>query len=278
MVMGILPLLLFSMAGRVPMVPEKPYAYTVIEDGEFLKYGVYDGSEKVRDSYEVTRKVPDGRGRYYYMRFMTIVRISSGIKPPSNYSNWQIVSVIDPVKCQTLETTGNIGTNDLETQANMGYGGLFYFHYRLDPDRRIVEYVTKSFKDSLTRTRNFIIKVNTDYPVMDIWNWRFITDRLLDLRTPGIAYQVGPEFMKDPIPTAGFYGKKGIITIKAGTFHYIEEKGVIADPYLGKLLESFISGSSLLIEDSDRRLMLMLRSPGETMVLEEISNVISLRR
>lgn len=102
----------FSMGGKIQIVPMKTNTAIDIPDGEFLHYGYYNGGEKVSDSYQVTRKATNGNGGFFYRIYMDFIPVSSGRKFPENYKNSPVSVLIDPVRGQTLESEGNLNTNE----------------------------------------------------------------------------------------------------------------------------------------------------------------------
>ncbi len=286
----------FSM-GSKQIIPMKTYHFTDIKDGEYLRYGYYNGGEKVMDYYYVTRIVTNGSGDNYYRLYMDIIPVSGAKNLPENYSNWPISALVDPVRAQTIEAEGNLNTNAMDDPSfsSFGFSGLFYFHYQLYrdkgnlsrdkgnlikdkgnliKDKGYIKYTSKSLKDQSIITTSYTINIKPSFPLMDAFSQDFISDRLIDPHSPGIMYFVVPNFTKEPLPVTFKIEKKDILTIKTGTFKVNKIIMYIGDPFLSKLAESFLKNSSVMVEDTDRRLPLKTQVQGYYEVLEEISNVI----
>ena len=265
----------FSMGGK-QLIPMKTYPVTDIKDGEYLRYGYYNGGEKVMDYYYVTRIVTNGKGGIYYRLYMNLISVSGNKKLPKNYSDWPISALIDPVRAQTIEAEGNLNTNAMDDPSfsSFGFGGLFYFHYNLYRDKGYIKYSSKSLKGESILTTSYTINIKPNFPLMDAFSQDFISDRLIDPRSPGIMYFIIPNFMKEPLPMTFKIEKKETLTIKLGTFKANKIVMFTGDPFLGRLAESFLKNSSVMVEDTDRRLPLKTQVQGYYEVLEEISNVI----
>jgi hypothetical protein len=80
--------------------------------------------------------------------------------------------------------------------------------------------------------------------------------RFLDPQSKGSAYMVMPDFMKDPLQYTIQYTGEDTVTTKAGTFRVNKLIFVIADPFVGKLMDSFLKSTYDLVEDSGRRLVI----------------------
>jgi hypothetical protein len=262
----------FSLGGKILDVPMKTYPSVKIKDGEFLHYGMYSRGEKYVDVYYVTIKEKNSSGGFYYRVYEDIIAVSGGRKLPGRYTDWPVSVLIDPVLGSTLESEGNLSTNELKDFASFGVGGLIYWHYQLYPGQGIVKYTSKSMKADEIITKNYRINVKPGFPAMDAFSEGFIISRFIDPHSPGIVYYVIPDFMKEPFPlTVRFAGKENI-TIKAGKFNSLKIVFTMGDPFIGKLMEPFMKDSSLYV-DSERRIPIESKlNSGET-ILEEISNV-----
>ena len=265
----------FSM-GSKHLIPMKTYPVTDIKDGEYLRYGYYNGGEKVMDYYYVTRIVTNETGGIYYKLYMDIISVSGNKKLPKKYSDWPISALIDPVRAQTIEAEGNLNTNDMNDPSfsSFGFSGMFYFHYQLYRDKGYVKYLSKSLQSKSIQTTSYTINVKPGFPLMDAFSQDFISDRLIDPRSPGIMYWVIPNFMKEPLQFTFKIEKKETISVKAGTFKANKVIIYTGDPFLRKLAEPFLKNSCVMVEDSDRRLPLKTQVQGYDEVLEEISNVV----
>ena len=70
--------------------------------------------------------------------------------------------------------------------------------------------------------------------------------------------------------TSDIKGREDIQT-KAGVFHTVKVGMKAADPFLGKLLESYTKEMFIWVEDSDRALVVKTQNVGDTyLMLEKI--------
>ncbi len=255
-------------------IPKKTFNNTAIADGEFLRYGVYKSGEKVSDYYYVARKTNDENGNLLYRFYINLKDAGGGGKEAGNYAGWPVSIIFDPVNGQTVDSEGNINTNALEEMGNMGYGGLTYWHYQLFKDKGYIKYVSRSVKDGRTFTKTFVIKVKTDFPIIDLLSSGIIAGRFIDPGTPGIYYLALPNFLKEPLAvTSSYENSKILITAKPLVFKVRKLKAVMADPFIAGLTGPLMKSLSVYIEDSDRRLMIKSREMQTEIILEEISNI-----
>ena len=265
----------YPMGGKVESIPMKVYTNLNIQDGEFLRYGMYNGGDKVWDYYYVTRITNLREGGFYYRLYMDIIPPKGGKRLPADYTKWPIWALVDPIKAQTIEAEGNIATNAMDDPIYSSYGlsGLFYFHYQLDREKGYAKYMSKSLSGDKIITTSYTVKVITAFPLMEVFSQDFISDRLVDPRSPGVMYWIIPNFMKEPLPMSFKVGKSETLTVKAGTFKVKRITMTMGDPFLAKLGEPILKSSSLLLEDSDRRLPIITENQGYREIIEVISNV-----
>lgn len=262
----------FPMGGKIPNIPMKTYQITDIPDGEFLHYGQYMGGEKIINEYFVTIKEKNSSGGFYYHVYEDLLSATESRKLPENYTNWPVSLLIDPARGSTILSEVKLTTNDLKVFGNFGVGDMIYSHYQFYPDKGIVKYTSKSLRGNEILTKSCTIKVNSDFPLVDAFSSSFIY-RFVNPHTPGVFYYVIPDFMKEPFSLSIHYDKKDTVTTKAGTFHVNKVTVTMGDPFVGKLMEPFLKNSSLMIEDSERRLIVKSILTGSEALLEEVSNV-----
>jgi hypothetical protein len=255
-------------------VPMKTYSRIDIPDGEFLHYSDYFNGEKMVDHYYVTKIVKNGNGGIFYRIYYDILSYGGNRNLPENYENWPVRILIDPVSGSTIDSEGNINQNDLKSYnpSSFGIGGLTYWHYRLFRDKGYVEYVSRSASGEKTLMQTFKVKIDPAFPSTDAFSLLFVY-RLMDTESHGIIYWVMPYFMKDPMPVTLRSIKKETISIKSGTYKTIKVDTVMGDRFFATLMEPFTKYSSVLVEDSDRRLLIKSQVQNKVTLLEEISNV-----
>jgi hypothetical protein len=261
--------------GHKMTAPMKTYAKIDIPDGEFLHYGFYISGDKIFDTYQVARKVTNDSGGLCYRLYLNTVSINGKRKYNPDYRNWPISILIDPEKGQTIESTGRFDTNELQDPAFKiyGYGGLFYFDYKLFPREGYVRYISKSLSGGQVLTKNFRVKIRSDYPVFDAFSTGSILFRVMDTGSSGVVYEVIPDMLKEPLPVSYSFGKKEKINVKAGSFMVCSVITEMADPFIGKLMSPFLKSSRAYVEDSDRKLVVKVDVMDQENMLEGISNV-----
>ena len=136
----------FPLGGKILDIPMKTYPSINIKDGEFLHYGMYSRGEKYVDIYYVTVKEKNASGGFYYRVYQDIISVSGGRRLPQKFSDWPVSVLIDPVHGSTVESAGNLTTNELKDFASFGVGGLIYWRYRLFEDLGLVKYTSTSIK------------------------------------------------------------------------------------------------------------------------------------
>jgi hypothetical protein len=245
-----------------------------ITDGEFLHYGDYIDGSKDMDYYQVTRKVTNGNGSYYYSLYFDMIPVRGGKKLRLNYTSWPVITLFDPVRGLTLESEANLNTNDMKNWAKFGFSGFFHSHYKLYPDKGYVSFISKSFEGNEIVTKTFRINIRPGFPVVDMFSLSQYAGRFFDPRNHGILYILIPNFLKDPIPVSFDYGSIETISTKAGAFRVKKIKSSWGDAFIGNLLDSFSKNLSIYVEDSDRRIAVKKVYPGgEEIILENISNI-----
>ncbi len=262
-------ILLFSLANKIEKIPMKTYPVVNIPDGELLRYGNYIRGEKNSDTYYVTRLITNENGVLY--------RIYANSNYTADYTNWISYYLIDPKQGTVLESCEHLSTNQEYMRENAKYGivNTFFIHYILHRDKKYVEYTEKSLKENGVSESRYKVDINPGFPSWDGGAFFMLSPRFMDVKSGGIFYLVGPAFFKEPVPVTLKYEAKASIGTKAGTFRVKKMATVIADPFIGKLMEPFTKEGSTWVEDSDRRLLIKIhRSDENETFLEEISNIL----
>ncbi len=149
----------------------------------------------------------------------------------------------------------------------------YYFQYKYFPEKGYVDEFIKSIKGNQTSDVKYHVKVNPDFPIWDQISFGFHSARFIDAKSGGIAYMIAPFMIKDPAPVTFKYISTETIKTKAGVFRANKINIVVADAFIGKLMEQVMKTSALWIEDSDRRILLKVQLMGNDTILEDISNV-----
>ena len=275
---GVLLFLMFFISGVFPMgskekIPMKPYNIIKIPKGEFLHYVSYTGGEKDSDTYMVTTMENGKNGNSFYRIYLEQISLSRAKKPPKSYTEWPSFTDIDPLRGSVMEWEETYVTNATVFRNNESAFYPYYFHYKYFPEKDYVDEFIKSIKGNQTREAKYHIKVNHNFPIWDQISFGFYSIRFLDAQKGGIAYMIAPFMLKDPAPVAFKYISSETIKTKAGSFRANKINIIIADAFIGKLMEPMMKTTALWIEDSDRRLLLKVQLFGNETVLEEISNV-----
>ncbi len=272
---GILLITFFTVSACTIMEnqqPMKTFPAIEISDCEFLHYGDYVDGSKAFDFYQVTKKITNENGGFYYRLYFNIVSVS-GEKLNENYTNWPVITLFDPIEGLTLEAIVTLNTNYWKNWEKFGFSGLVSSYYKLNRDKGFVEYSAKSIKNDVTNSIKYRINVKPGFPVLDMFSMSQYAGRFFDPSSHGIIYIILPTFMKEPLAMTFNYENKENLTVKAGTFRVYKGHISMGDQFLGKLMGTFLKSTSAYIEDSDRRLVIKKVFQDEEIILEEISNV-----
>ena len=119
-------------------------------------------------------------------------------------------------------------------------------------------------------------KVSTKkgYPEWDLPNSMIFSFRYLDTGSPGIFYVIAPALVKEPLPVSFKFLDKEKVRTAPGDYKTLKMSFSIADPFLSGLLESYLKGTCIWIEDSPGRILVRMEGGGDEMVLAGVSNVI----
>ena len=254
--------------------PMKVMTNVIIPDGEFLHYGLYNGQDKTMDYYYTTKIVTNNKSGFYYKIYFDIIPVKGKHKLAARYTDWPITMLVDSVSAQVIETEGTLDTNCLKDFESLGVGDIVYWHSQFVKEESLFKYMSRSYKDGNSSTRSYRIKVNTAYPLMDMFSQDFISERLVDPTSKGIMYWVIPDFMKEPMAmTFKTDHKIQTITSKAGTFRVYKIVMYVGDRFLAKLAESMLKNNVCFVEESPRHLMIKTSAMGSDEILEEVSVV-----
>lgn len=88
------------------------------------------------------------------------------------------------------------------------------------------------------------------------------------------TYNLIPELTKQPIACTFKYLSTETLRVKGGIFRANKYAIILADPFLGRLIEPYFKNAIIFIEDSPGRLVLKSDIPGGYVEISDISNVI----
>ena len=264
----------FSMAGKIENIPMKPYAKLNLKDGEVLRYKIERGGENVSEFKFVIILSNDSQGRYANI-YHDGINVLKNEKYPDEYTNYIARFLISLDQATLLENafgekscrTNILPRLDQKTPVTLYKKSVF--------DRTASEVFMESLiqRGGNLEYRKNRIKIKKGYPILDLGSGIVMGVRFLDITGPGIAIFVIPEILKEPLPVNfRFLGKEKVST-KAGDFNTIKIGFTVADTFLGQLMRSFTKETILWLEDSDRRILVKMKSPDNDFVLEEITNV-----
>ena len=250
---------------EIVMAPMKPKKLVIL-DGEYLRYSEYKSGEKVTDFYLVTRVSPDKKKLYLYREG---IDINSNYKLPDNYTNFHRKFLIN------LEDASLVfHKNDYTDRfISNNFKGRIEDEFFVDKTKGYANYKEQIWDGNEFKTMTSRIKIKPNFPVQDVESLGFIGGRLFDLNQNGIVYLV-TVVIKEPVPFYFEIKGREVIKTKAGVFNTIKVGGVVADPFLGKLMESYSKKSFFWIEDSPRGLVVKTQDASDTVnILEEVSSL-----
>ncbi len=251
-----------SIGGRVETTPMKSKKITV-QDGEFLKYGVYINGDRVRGFNMVTRFYPDKKIAVIYIHG-TSSNPNSYL--PQNYTNYGYQMRIDLENSSLIRADWDFYTNLVLENRN----GRFEFHLIIDRQNNEAVYTEKHKNGMEIRTEEIRIKIRKGYPTWSMDSSALGAARFLDMKESGIIYVVIPE-TKTPIPGKFIYEGKEVLETKAGKFNTLKVTFFIADAFLARLMDSYMKDMHFWIEDSDPGRIIKAQTPWDTSILESIS-------
>ncbi len=250
---------------RIEMVPMKARNFE-FTDGELLKYTDYAGGEKIREVNRVTRYYPDKK---IIMLYMDANVPQHKYRIHAHYTNYSQQICVSLDNASIIFSKFNI-LNYILTN-NLNYKGLVYYSLEINNEKKTALYIEKLIDNKEIRTVESRIKIKTDYPIWDMDSFALIGSRYLDLNGGGISYIIAPQIIKEPIPGSLVKLGKETIETKAGKFITIKYGFSIGDPFLATLAQAYTREIFIWIEDNSRSLLIKGQKPGETTVLEEIS-------
>jgi hypothetical protein len=238
-----------------------------IRDKEMITYAVFmNGEETSHVTFVIkTNKDPvwgDTATMYEFLQLVTNMR-----KMPGNYTNFDGYHKVSLDKASLVEETRN-----WEFAKDAIKGFPYYQHYEMNTRDETYEYTAKTWNGIETReSRSRIsLKNKMQYPIWTTQSLVFIGARFLDRDSTGIVYLVEPQILKEPMPIRiKFLGREEIAT-KAGRFKTIKGTMLIADVFIGRLLDSYTKNMAVWIEESSGR-VIKIKSINEEDYLISIS-------
>ncbi|MGA2143077.1 MAG: hypothetical protein ABSG94_11750 [Brevinematales bacterium] len=232
-----------------------------------ITYAVFmNGEETSHVTFVIkTNKDPvwgDTATMYEFLQLVTNMR-----KMPGNYTNFDGYHKVSLDKASLVEETRN-----WEFAKDAIKGFPYYQHYEMNTRDETYEYTAKTWNGIETReSRSRIsLKNKMQYPIWTTQSLVFIGARFLDRDSTGIVYLVEPQILKEPMPIRiKFLGREEIAT-KAGRFKTIKGTMLIADVFIGRLLDSYTKNMAVWIEESSGR-VIKIKSINEEDYLISIS-------
>lgn len=267
--------------GKARYQPLKVYGQINISDGEYLQYGKYISGEKTQTIYYVSRIETNSKYGPVLKNYSDSVRPNSSDILPSNYKDF---SSLDIISLHNGSLIGQIVDNSKMTNKYKYMNdpsklkGEFYHSYQVENGYMKINYKVLKEKNIQTgEIQNIELreKVDTNYPMWDIYTFSMFSYRFLNIFKPGIMYLVMPSIIKEPVPCYIKVIDKEKIKIGIGEFDAVKARIVSSDPFLCKLLGSYSDNTTIWFENSERKELLKMESVGITIELEKISNVIS---
>jgi hypothetical protein len=250
----------------------KLYDNMPVPDGEYLRYGKYQGGEKIVTIYFVTR-FENANNKAEAYCYMDAIKAGSGEILPEDYKDYPSKRSVSLETGSLQELTYNWPV-DLTKKMNdpSKFPGEYYRHYLLNGD--VMNMESRTFSGYRTNYIKNRVSIKKGYPVWDLDTAMIFSFRYFNIFKPGIIYIVVPSIIKDPLP-AGFkvFGKEKLKT-GIGEINTVKIGLSITDPFLGRLLSGFLDTTFLWVEDSGRKLLVRVKGAGLTMELEAVSNVL----
>ncbi len=264
----------YPISVSVENIPLKPAAKLVIQDGEFLRYGKYKAGEKYADEYIVSRIIEDKNGQTYVKIYIEEIAADGNQKLPVFYMDYSRYLLISVDKASIIESVKSSSTNEVGGSALEAVNNEFFWRYYIGKDKDFIEFESKVWNGYEVKIRKNKVKFKTGFPIWDLKSGVYFAPRFLDTASPGVSYFVVPEILKEPVPvTYKFYAKETLQT-KIGQFNAIKLSFLVADPFLGQLMESYTKETFFCLENSERRLILRIQGIGIVNQLEEVSNIL----
>jgi hypothetical protein len=245
-----------------------------VPDGEFLRYGKYAGGEKTATILMVNRFEKGKGGERLSVCYMEGYKVKNPENIPADYRDYHARRVFS-LETGTLE---DLSYNFPVTNVSKLSGdpsrlpGEFYRHYIMNGDTLDME--TRTCRDDKTNSFKSRVVIKAGYPAWDLDSTLMYSFRYFDVFKPGIFYVVVPAIVKEPLPVSFKVIGREKIKTGMGEFDTIKLGVSISDPFLGKLLDSFLESTTLWIENSDRKLLVKMDAAGVYAELEAVSNVI----
>ena len=260
--------------------PAKLKKFIDIPDGEFLRYGMYTGGEKMSDAYYVTVHETDEKGKLFYFIYQDVIPYPEGEgKLDEDYTKWPTLYVVDPEIGSVVKGIQlyNISEEAKEGLSQYGVKDIISTHYEFHQDENYVEFIMKMKADDSVvnvKEKRYKVKVKDGFPIWDGGIGIIYAVRFMDVFNGGIVYLVTPQFLKEPMPLTYKKGTRKSIDTEAGAFNVFSLDGTVMDPFLNRLFLGFFQGAAHWVEDSERMLTIYLkRTANDAQILEEISNV-----
>ncbi len=235
-----------------------------IPDGEFLKYSKYVNGEKTSTSYFVGRIGP---GRHDFTEYIEMVTAGAESNIPANYTNYHYFIKMSLDTGSLIEQYSDY--HDLPQELKLKAPD--FIDLKIDYENHLASYVMKIRDKEEERVTYSKVKLKPGFPVWNMTSLLFAGPRLLDIKSKGLLYVIEPFYVKEPVPgTFKIIGKE-VLETPAGRFDTLKVGFSSADPFLGKLLETYTQSLFFWIEDSPRGLIVKTQGDNNINILDEVS-------
>jgi hypothetical protein len=271
---GMIPAVFHPMGSRKVVMRAMPSRMLSIQDEEYLKYARFEGGEKAEEILLVSRISADKKNIHVYQEHINAtnaLRLDK-IKLPASYTNFHQKFLIDLEKASLVHDKEDYTDRfDVSMAASNHYWGAISSELTIDRVKSMAYYLNKIYDGYNSQVKANRISIYPDYPIWDGSSLGFIGARIFGIANNGILYLIEPEILKDPISMSFDIKGREDIQTKAGIFHTVKVGMKVADPFLGKLLESYVNSMFVWVEDSNRALVVKIQDfDGVYMILEDI--------
>ena len=259
---------MYPMGQRIKIMPMKA-AKLEIQDGEVLKY-IKSGEGTISENeMHVVSKIRNDKlyGKVVDVYLGWPVGKEKKIMP-SIYTNYEDKFTVSLNEASLIYNR----IDDFSNNVMNNEKGIFYEMVNVNKTENIAEIETKSWNGNDILQSKSRVKIKPGFPVFDLDALAYVGARYLDIKGPGIVYILEPVIMKEPLPVSLRFIKNEVIDTPCGKFNTVKVGGVIADPFLGKLIKSYMDELFIWVENSERRLVVKIQSPSATWILESITN------
>lgn len=238
----------------------------LVQDGEYLVYGIYTGGVKSSDFHMVTKFNDDGTVK----TFMQMQNVNSTTPLPTDYQDFQWQATVN-LKTASMMTFRDDSENYFVKQ-NKGKG-IYFLQILFGKEISAIE---KSWDGYESREKKYRVRnVDTNFPIWTLEGFLLWGSRLLDWEASRGSVYIWATMFKDPIPGTLYKMKNERVTTTLGDFETDKVGWRIADPFLGALVKQLTDSMTFNIEKGPmkRAIQIDIQSGGQKWALEHFSVV-----